>query len=385
MLACRSAERGARLVAELRAEHAARGLSPPSLEVRLLDLASLSSVRAFCEAFRASQPASRAIDCGGGGEKQAGGGGAGRGAPSLAPPPARPAHVLVCNAGVFNMGVRERRVTAEGGLEEHMACNHLGHFLLAVLMLPCLREGTRGLRQGVARAAAEERAAAAAAGARQQGEQGGRGAAAPATPQGDSDSPPRLPRARIVSVSSAMHHYGASLGRGAADRADPQLAGGGGARRGAGGASFSADRAYGRSKLAQLLFTRELRRRVGADELDALALHPGMVVTDVVRSLPAAVGAAYRALMGRLLLSPDEGARASVFAATALEPVPHSPASSSTSLWYLDANALPVAPCPVAECPETAAWLWRWSAEVVGLREGEDVPPRSPPPAKKRV
>jgi NAD(P)-dependent dehydrogenase (short-subunit alcohol dehydrogenase family) len=325
VLACRSAERGARLEAALRAEHEARGLPPPSLEVRLLDLASLSSVRAFCEGFMMS-----------------GGKSSGRKTTRAATPtPPRPLHVLICNAGVFNMGVRERRETAEGGFEEHLACNHLGHFLLAVLLLPSLREGTRELEAAA--------------------------------------SSLLLPRARVVSVSSAMHHYGASLGADEADRADPQLKGvnkssgsgkkGGGTTTTPSSGRYSTDRAYARSKLAQLLFTAELRRRAG-HEVDALALHPGMVVTDVVRSLPPMVGAAYRALMGRLLLSPDEGCRASVVAATKREV---GGASSSSSSWYLDANAEPVAPCAVAECPERAAWLWEWSAEAVGLREEEDV------------
>lgn len=366
MLACRSAERGARLEAALRAEHAARGLPPPSLEVRLLDLASLSSVRSFCEAFKEGRS-------GGGG-----GGGSGNGnnnsANGSAPAAARtatatkattaprPLHVLICNAGVFNMGVRERRETAEGGFEEHMACNHLGHFLLAVLLMPSLRAGTRDLEER-----RRQRQAAAGGGKKRRAGEEGNGA------DNDADSAsPLIPRARVVSVSSAMHHYGASLGRTAADRADPMLKGKGGAD-GGGRGLFSADRAYGRSKLAQLVFARELRRRAG-EEVDSIGLHPGMVVTDVVRSLPPAVAALYRALMGRLLLSPDEGARASVHAATAVTAMMGGGGGEGSSWWYLDANARPAEPCPAAECPETAAWLWRWSAEAAGLKEGEDLP-----------
>jgi NAD(P)-dependent dehydrogenase (short-subunit alcohol dehydrogenase family) len=212
--------------------------------------------------------------------------------------------------------------------------------------MPSLRAGTKDL---------EERN-------RREGSGGGGKAATRRTTRRQEQkeqSPLLIPRARVVSVSSAMHHYGASLGRTVEDRADPQLK----LRK----ALFSADRAYGRSKLAQLLFARELRRRT-AGEVDSFGLHPGMVVTDVVRSLHPAIGAAYRALMGRLLLSPDEGARASVFAAAAKEVF-----DDGDSCWYLDANARPTAPCAAAECPETAQWLWRWSAEAVGLKEGEDL------------
>jgi NAD(P)-dependent dehydrogenase (short-subunit alcohol dehydrogenase family) len=50
-----------------------------------------------------------------------------------------PLHVLINNAGIM-MG--ERRTTSgdDKGLELTMACNHLGHFLLANLLLPALRK-----------------------------------------------------------------------------------------------------------------------------------------------------------------------------------------------------------------------------------------------------
>jgi retinol dehydrogenase 12 len=313
----------------------------------LLDLASLSSVRAFCEAFSSSS--SGGEGGGGGGSSSGRKTRAGAAGDNTLP---RPLHVLICNAGVFNMGVRERRETVEGAFEEHLACNHLGHFLLTLLLLPCLREGTRELMSAA----------------------------------GEKEQQQLLPRARVVSVSSAMHHYGASLGRDAADRADPQLKGGkeaGGKEAGGGGGGggapspsprsrYSTDRAYARSKLAQLMFTAELRRRVGGD-VDALALHPGMVVTEVVRSLPPAVAAAYRALMGRLLLSPEEGCRASVAAATTTTTTTtRREAGGAGEGWYLDANAEPVAPCAAAESPERAAWLWDWSARAVGLSKREE-------------
>lgn len=59
----------------------------------------------------------------------------------------------------------------------------------------------------------------------------------------------------------------------------------------------------------QVLFSRELARRLAAAgvDVDVLAVHPGNVLTDVVRSLPAAVQRAYRALMARVLLTPEQG------------------------------------------------------------------------------
>eukprot|EP00198_Chlamydomonas_reinhardtii_P007989 XP_001697326.1 predicted protein [Chlamydomonas reinhardtii] len=89
--------------------------------------------------------------------------------------------------------------------------------------------------------------------------------------------------------------------------------------------SYSADFGYAQSKLANILFTRELRRRLaaaGEPDLAAgcMALHPGLVCTGVARSLPA---------------------------------------------WMWDGTGTDDA---------AALWLWRWSAEQVKLPPGLDLP-----------
>jgi NAD(P)-dependent dehydrogenase (short-subunit alcohol dehydrogenase family) len=68
--------------------------------------------------------------------------------------------------------------------------------------------------------------------------------------------------ARVVSTASAAHQ-GARL-----DFDDLQLA-----------TSFSAMKAYGRSKLCNILFTRELARRLRGAGVTANCLHPGFVAT----------------------------------------------------------------------------------------------------------
>ncbi|KAF8069597.1 hypothetical protein HT031_001714 [Scenedesmus sp. PABB004] len=291
VLACRSAAKGESMVAALTADAAAAGRRAPSLEVSLLDLASLDSVRDFVERW------------------EAGG---------------RALHVLINNAGLFNMGVG--RCETGDGVEVHMQTNHLAHFLLTLGLLPALR-----------------RAAAAGGGGAD------RGAARGFVP-------------RVVSVASAMHHLGYRL------RADPEMRG-----------AYSAELAYGNSKLAQVAFTRELAARLSAAGagVDALAVHPGNVLTDVVRSLPARLQAAYRLLMTRVLLTPDEGARASVYAATD----PGAAAAAAATGGYLDCSARPVAPHRLAADPDLGAWLWRWSAERVGLREAWDLAPAPAQPA----
>ena len=58
----------------------------------------------------------------------------------------------------------------------------------------------------------------------------------------------------------------------------------------------------------QVLFTAELRRRLPPDcGVVAVAVHPGEVMTDVVRSLPGPMQSAYRFFMRPFCLSPPEG------------------------------------------------------------------------------
>ncbi len=274
VLACRDAARGEALRARLEAAARAGGAAAPRLEVALLDVASAASVRAFAAAFLA------------------------RG---------EPLHALVLNAGVFSMGAP--RAETPDGHEAHLGTNHLGHFLLALLLLPALR-------------------------------------AAGAAPGGRP--------ARVVAVSSRMH----LLGR--LRRADMQLL-----------HNYSPTAAYAQSKLAQVAFCAELSRRArGA--VRAVALHPGEVLTDVVRSLPGPLQALYRAAMPVLLLSPAQGARATLHCATAAA---LAPGGAEAGELYYDSNCAPGRAAAEALDAGAGAWLWAWSVAAVGLRPEEDLPP----------
>ena len=58
----------------------------------------------------------------------------------------------------------------------------------------------------------------------------------------------------------------------------------------------------------QVVFTAELRRRLPAESgIVAAAVHPGEVMTDVVRTLPGLMQSAYRFFMRPFCLSPAEG------------------------------------------------------------------------------
>jgi NAD(P)-dependent dehydrogenase (short-subunit alcohol dehydrogenase family) len=108
--------------------------------------------------------------------------------------------------------------------------------------------------------------------------------------------------ARIVNVSSVAHT------RGAIDFTDLQ-----GARR------YAFPKAYGQSKLAQVLFTYALADRLQGTGVTVNALHPGVVTSNFnngMRGLPRVVGAAIYAVIG---ISAEKGARTSLYLATSPE------------------------------------------------------------------
>jgi NAD(P)-dependent dehydrogenase (short-subunit alcohol dehydrogenase family) len=106
------------------------------------------------------------------------------------------------------------------------------------------------------------------------------------------------PGARIVNVSSSAHE------RARMDWDDLQ-----------GERAYSSWKAYGQSKLANLLFTRELARRLAGRDLAVNAVHPGAVATGWGRNLPGILGKVI-ALGAPLLRSPEKGARTTLHVAT---------------------------------------------------------------------
>jgi dehydrogenase/reductase SDR family protein 13 len=69
---------------------------------------------------------------------------------------------------------------------------------------------------------------------------------------------------------------------------------------------------YSQSKLSNLLFTKELARRLQGTGITSYALHPGVVATDIWRALPAPL----EWLLKRFILSEKEGARTTLFCST---------------------------------------------------------------------
>ena len=145
--------------------------------------------------------------------------------------------------------------------------------------------------------------------------------------------------ARVVSTASAAH-AGARL-----DFGDLQCA-----------RDYSAMRAYRRSKLANLLFTRELARRLAGTGVAANCLHPGLVAS---RFGDEAGGWTARLLsfVKRFAISPAEGADTIVYLAS-------SPEAASTSGEYFAKRKVRT-PSRAARDAAAAARLWEESEAIV--------------------
>jgi NAD(P)-dependent dehydrogenase (short-subunit alcohol dehydrogenase family) len=111
---------------------------------------------------------------------------------------------------------------------------------------------------------------------------------------------------------------------------------------------------YSVSKLANVLFTKELARRLSGTGVTTYALHPGVVATEIWRELPFGL----RHLVKLFMISPEEGARTTLHCATA-------PERDLASGAYYD-SCKPVRPGRAADDAALAAELWRRSVEWTG-------------------
>lgn len=183
------------------------------LVIKELDLASLRSVRAFCQEVLQEEPR---LD------------------------------VLINNAGIFQCPYTK----TEDGFEMQFGVNHLGHFLLTHLLLGLLK----------------------------------------------SSAP-----SRIVVVSSKLYKYGDINFE---DLNSEQ--------------SYNKSFCYSRSKLANILFTRELARRLEGTNVTVNVLHPGIVRTNLGRHIhiPLLVKPLFNLLSWAFFKSPVEGAQTSIYLAS---------------------------------------------------------------------
>lgn len=106
---------------------------------------------------------------------------------------------------------------------------------------------------------------------------------------------------------------------------------------------------YGRAKLANILFAKALAKRLQGTGVTVYSLHPGVVATDVWRSVPWPLDR----LMKLFMLSSEEGAATTLHCAT-------SPAvANDTGLYYDDCRV--TRPTALAEDAALAERLWQES------------------------
>ncbi len=142
------------------------------------------------------------------------------------------------------------------GIEQQLGTNHLGHFLLTTLLQERLVQS---------------------------------------------------PAARVVTVSSGLHTRGKKQSLLATLEGDPKYA----------SRKYVPFDAYGDSKLANILFSKALARRLPASAI-AVSLHPGVIPTNLTRSM-GFQGTIFRIVGGLFMKSVPQGAATTVYAATAPE------------------------------------------------------------------
>ena len=144
---------------------------------------------------------------------------------------------------------------------------------------------------------------------------------------------------RIVNVSSMAHWQGTL------DFDNLQFEKGG----------FSIMKAYGRSKLAQIVFTHELARRLAGTGVTVNSLHPGAVATRIWSHAPWFTRPVL-AVAQLFMLTPEQGAERIVYLAT-------SPEVEGQTGGYYDKNKR-VEPSALARDEAIAARLWEESVRL---------------------
>uniref|UniRef100_A0A7N4V559 Retinol dehydrogenase 14 n=1 Tax=Sarcophilus harrisii TaxID=9305 RepID=A0A7N4V559_SARHA len=251
ILACRDRGRAEEAAAALRRE--GRGAEGSSSG---LDLASLRSVRAFCQEVLQEEPR---LD------------------------------VLINNAGVFQCPYTK----TEDGFEMQFGVNHLGHFLLTNLLLDRLK-----------------------------------------------DSAP----SRIVVVSSKLYKYGEIN----FEDLNSEV-------------KYNKSFCYSQSKLANILFARELARRLEGTNVTVNVLHPGIVRTNLGRhiNIPLLAKPLFNLVSWAFFKTPVEGAQTSVYLASSAE------VEGVSGKYFGDCKEEEL--LPKAMDDSVARKLWDISEVMVGL------------------
>jgi len=122
--------------------------------------------------------------------------------------------------------------------------------------------------------------------------------------------------------------------------------------------SYRGLRAYAQSKLAIVLFTYELARRLEGTGVTVNTLHPGVVATGFATNNRGVVSLSMR-LFRSAFISPEQGAQTSIYLATSPE------VEGVTGKYFVKQKAVPSSPASYDTV--TANRLWQMSAKMTGL------------------
>ena len=121
-------------------------------------------------------------------------------------------------------------------------------------------------------------------------------------------------------------------------------------------------KAYDNSKLANILFTMELARRLEGTGVTVNALHPGFVATGFAKNNGRVIAALVSLITPLVARSPAKGAETSVYLASSQK------VQGITGKYFYDSHVIPTA--PQATDMVVAKKLWEVSAAMVHLADG---------------
>ena len=123
-------------------------------------------------------------------------------------------------------------------------------------------------------------------------------------------------------------------------------------------------KAYGQTKLANILYTRELAERLKGSGVTVYCLHPGVIATELGRHIKDYLGIFSLALLvfRPFMKSPESGAQTSIFCAV------DESIREESGKYYADCRETAV--CPVALSNlEDQSKLWALSEQLTGLTQ----------------
>nr|GEV81286.1 short-chain dehydrogenase TIC 32, chloroplastic-like [Tanacetum cinerariifolium] len=210
-----------------------------------------------------------------------------------------PLNLLINNAGKYS---NDHRISQDG-MEMTFATNHLGHFLLTKLLMKNMIETAKVTDM----------------------------------------------QGRIVNVSSAIHTwFSGNLIRSIAQITQDK-------------SQYDATRAYAISKLANLLHTKELARRLKQMDANVIVncVHPGIVRTGLMRDREGIVTDLIFSLASKLLKTIPQAAATTCYVAT------NPSLTNMSGKYFVDCNE--ASPSKLACNPDEAARLWSFSEIMVSI------------------